>query len=48
MHYHENWKNESLRRMIVQAVLWTLHMPVPEQGMLVDVPEETYRLEPGE
>ena len=48
MHYHENWQNESLRRMIVQAVLWTLKLPIPEQGIPVDVPPATYQLEPGE
>lgn len=48
MHYHENWKNASLRRMIAQAVLWTMELPVPEQGLKFDVPSEVFQLEPGE
>ncbi len=48
MHYHENWQNESLRRMIVQAVLWTLQLPIPEHGVNVAVSPEVYQLEPGE
>ncbi len=48
MHYHKNWKNDSLRRMIFQAVLWTLKLPVPDEGISVDIPAETYQLKPGE
>lgn len=48
MHFHKNWQNESLRRMIVQAVLWTVHLPIPEKGIPVDVPPDVYKLNPDE
>ncbi len=48
MHYHKNWENESLRRMIAQAVLWSVELPVPQGGLSVDVPPSVYQLEPGE
>ena len=44
MHFHTDWQREELRRMIVQALLWTLDLPVPESGVPVDVPAEAYRL----
>jgi type 1 glutamine amidotransferase len=47
MHFHENWKNESLRRMLVQAVLWSSKLPVPED-LDVSVPAEIYQLKSGE
>ncbi len=44
MHYHDNWRLPQLRRMIVQGVLWTLKMPVPEQGLDLNVPDEAFEL----
>jgi type 1 glutamine amidotransferase len=31
-HFHENWKREDYRRLVKQAVMWTLAIPVPEKG----------------
>jgi len=44
MHFHENWKKLECRRMIAQGLLWTLKMPIPEEGLPVEVPDEAYRL----
>ena len=48
MHYFENWKNESLRRMIANAVLWSVDLDIPENGMPVRVPDALYQLGPDE
>ncbi len=44
MHFHDNWKILACRRMIAQGLLWTLKLPIPEQGLAVDVPERVYAL----
>lgn len=44
MHYHHNWKIPACRRLIAQAVLWTLKLPIPKQGLPVEVTEEDLRL----
>ncbi len=37
LHFHENWKHESYRRVMTQGVLWTLGRGVPEGGLTVGV-----------
>ncbi len=32
-HYHENWKIEPFRKMVLNAILWTADIPVPENGV---------------
>ena len=32
-HYHENWKHNFYRRLVVQAVLWTAKTPSPKSGL---------------
>ncbi len=44
MHYHSSWGVLSCRRMIAQAVLWTLKMPVPEEGLPVEIDEDDLEL----
>ncbi|MBP86549.1 MAG: hypothetical protein CMJ64_07530 [Planctomycetaceae bacterium] len=36
-HFHENWKREEYRRVMSQAVLWTLAIPVPKHGLDVKI-----------
>ena len=45
MHYHSNWELPACRRVIAQGLLWTLKMPVPREGVAVDVPEEVLKLD---
>jgi len=45
MHFHKHWRLPTCRRLIAQAVLWTLRMPIPKQGLAVDVAEEDLKLE---
>ena len=44
MHYHANWGLTNCNRMVVQAVFWTLGMPIPKEGLAVEVTEEDLKL----
>ena len=44
MHYHRNWERIECRRLIAQGLLWTLKMPIPEDGLAVKVDEQVLRL----
>jgi type 1 glutamine amidotransferase len=35
-HYHRNWADENFRRLVVNAILWSAKVPVPEGGAKVD------------
>lgn len=37
LHFHSNWQLAAYRRIIVQGVLWSLKLPVPDQGVSVDI-----------
>lgn len=37
LHFHENWRLPEYRRFIVQGVLWTMKLPIPANGVSVDV-----------
>ncbi|HUG91795.1 MAG TPA: ThuA domain-containing protein [Planctomycetaceae bacterium] len=45
-HFHETWKHEAYRRFMAQAVLWTLELPVPDEGLAVELGERELKLEP--
>ena len=40
LHFHENWRESTYRRLVVQSVLWSLKLPIPSEGANVDVSEE--------
>jgi hypothetical protein len=44
LHYHENWKHESYRRLIAQATLWTLKRDIPKPGLAVSVKDQDLAL----
>lgn len=44
LHYHNNWQLPECRRLAVQAVLWTMRLPIPSGGVAVDVPEDLLKL----
>lgn len=46
LHFHENWMHESYRRLITQAVLWTLNRKVHPDGIDVAVDDEDLQLPP--
>ncbi|MAV34402.1 MAG: hypothetical protein CMJ59_03000 [Planctomycetaceae bacterium] len=37
LHFHENWKLVEYRRLVAQAVLWTLQMAIPANGLSVNI-----------
>jgi type 1 glutamine amidotransferase len=44
-HFHSNWKRPEYRRLLTQAVLWTVDLPIPEKGLTVDVPMAVLNLD---
>src|SRR5262245_8465072 len=40
LHFHNNWKLPEYRRLVTQGVLWTLKLPVPKDGLAVEVKDE--------
>lgn len=46
LHFHENMKIEAFRRAIVNGILWSAGVEVPEGGANVDVSEEDLQLPP--
>ncbi len=45
LHFHENWRQETYRRLVAQGILWTMNIEIPEAGLkLGDVPEEDFVL----
>ncbi len=44
LHFHDNWKHESYRRFIAQAVLWTLKRDIPKTGLPVPVTDRDLSL----
>jgi type 1 glutamine amidotransferase len=35
LHYHENWQMPEYRRLIAQGVMWSVHLPIPKDGINV-------------
>jgi type 1 glutamine amidotransferase len=44
LHFHDNWRLLAYRRMVAQAVLWTLKMEIPKEGLRVDLAEAEFKL----
>jgi type 1 glutamine amidotransferase len=43
-HFHSNWSRVEYRRLMAQAVLWTLKLPIPKEGLPVKVSKEDLAL----
>jgi hypothetical protein len=37
LHFHSNWQLPAYRRFVVQGVLWSLKLPIPADGVNVDI-----------
>ncbi len=37
-HYHWNWGNDSFRKLVLNAIVWAAHVPVPENGVASRTP----------
>ena len=46
MHYHDNWQREEYRRLVAQAVLWTLKLEPPAKDWPGEVAAKDYELSP--
>lgn len=44
LHFHDNWKLPEYRRLVAQGVLWSLGLPIPKDGLAVDVTEADLQL----
>jgi type 1 glutamine amidotransferase len=44
LHFHSNWKLPEYRRLVSQGVLWSVGLPVPRDGLAVEVGEEDLKL----
>ena len=43
-HFHKHWQRSEYRRLMAQAVLWSLKMPIPKEGLAVDVDADVLKL----
>jgi type 1 glutamine amidotransferase len=43
-HFHANWKREEYRRLMTQAVLWSLDIAIPEGGVNVEIAADALQL----
>lgn len=44
-HFHANWKRQEYRRLMAQAVLWSVGLPVPKKGLAVELPKSAFDLD---
>ena len=45
-HFHDNFQIKSFRRAIVNGILWTAHVEVPDEGAPVSLKEADWTLPP--
>jgi hypothetical protein len=45
LHFHANWQLPVYRRFVVQGVLWTLKLPIPEAGVPTDIHEDVLKID---
>jgi type 1 glutamine amidotransferase len=44
LHFHDNWRRAEYRRVVAQGVLWAAKLPVPANGLPVDLADSDYQL----
>jgi hypothetical protein len=44
LHFHRNWSEPAYRRLVAQGIVWTLKLPVPADGLNVDVADDDLKL----
>ncbi|MFP6582041.1 MAG: ThuA domain-containing protein [Candidatus Hydrogenedentota bacterium] len=37
-HYHRSWKNDDIRKLMLNAILWTAHVDIPKDGFSSQTP----------
>jgi hypothetical protein len=43
-HFHANWRLPEYRRLVSQGLLWTVNVPIPRDGLKVEVAESDLKL----
>ncbi len=46
LHFHENWRRIEYRRLVAQAILWALDLPIPAGGVEAAVDPSVFELPP--
>ena len=46
LHFHDNWSRAEYRRLVTQAILWTLDLPIPSEGVGTAIDEKILALPP--
>jgi hypothetical protein len=44
LHFHDNWRLPEYRRLVAQGALWSLGLPIPKDGLAVQVDEADLKL----
>jgi hypothetical protein len=44
LHFHANWQLPVYRRFVVQGVLWSLKIPIPDGGVKTDIDEDVLKI----
>ena len=44
LHFHNNWRHTQYRRLIAQAALWSIKVPIPKNGLPVGIDDEILTL----
>jgi type 1 glutamine amidotransferase len=44
LHFHTNWNEPAYRRLVAQGIVWTLKLPVPADGLNVEIADEDLKL----
>ncbi len=39
-HFHSNWANDSFRRIVLNAIIWSAHGTVPDDGAVTNTPDK--------
>lgn len=40
-HYHSNWANDDFRKLVLNAIVWTAKLTIPENGTVTTTPSAT-------
>jgi type 1 glutamine amidotransferase len=39
-HFHQNWKNDDFRKVVLNALAWTAHVEIPAEGVISRTPSD--------
>jgi hypothetical protein len=44
LHFHANWQRAEYQRLVTQAILWALRLPIPEEGVKPQLDPTVFKL----